>query len=195
MEDGGRTRGQITRWLSELRDGNREALDRLIPVLYGELRKIAAQKLRGERSGHTLSTTALVNEAYLKLLKREEIFVSDRSQFLAVASDTMRRILVDYARARKRQKRGGEKDPVPLEEAEAFMSAKEADELLALDEALTRLEKFDARAKQVVEYRFFGGLTLEETAQVLDVSPKTAQRAWTSARLWLRKEVNAELGP
>lgn len=193
MRDGDRTRGQITRWLGELREGDREALDRLMPVLYGELRKVAAGKLRGERSGHTLSTTALVNEAYLKLLMRDEIYAADRTQFLAVASDTMRRILVDYARARKRQKRGGESDPIPLEDAEAFMTAKEADELLALNDALDRLGTFDAKARRVVEYRFFGGLTLEETAQVLDVSTKTVQRSWTSARLWLRKEVNAEL--
>jgi RNA polymerase sigma factor (TIGR02999 family) len=185
--------GQVTQWLVRLSEGDEEALEGLMPLLYDELRSMARLHLRNERSGHTLSPTALVNEVYLKLVRQQQIQAEHRTQFLAFASRTMRRILVDYARTRRRIKRGGGRQPVPLDEVEGFLSNQEADEVLALDEALTRLEAVNERASQVVQYRFYSGLTLEETAEVLGVSVKTVQRAWLTARAWLRKEITREL--
>lgn len=185
--------GEITQWLRRLRTGDRQALDRLIPLLYAELRGMARRRLRNERTGHTLDTTALVNEAYLKLLQHHKIEAADRVQFFAVAGNTMRRILVDYARTRKRQKRGGGQAPIPLEEVEAFLSDEQAEEVLALDEALERLAAANPRGAQVVEHRFYAGLTLEETASLLEVSAKTVQRDWIAARAWLRKEISRAL--
>jgi RNA polymerase sigma factor (TIGR02999 family) len=186
--------GQITRWLVRLREGDEAALERLMPLLYDELRGMARRHLRHERPGHTLNPTALVNEVYLKLVQQQQIQAEHRTQFLAVASRTMRRILVDYARTKKRLKRGGGQSPVPLNDVEAFLTDSEADEVLALDEALNRLATFNERASQVVQYRFYSGLTLDETAAVLAVSVKTVQRDWLAARAWLRKEVTADLG-
>ena len=186
--------GPVTQLLEKLRVGDREAMDQLVPLLYGELRRVARGHLRREREGHTLSTTALINEAYIRLLENEKIDAENRVQFLGVASNTMRRILINYALARKREKRGGGEAPVPLEEADAFLSVGEAEELLALDAALDRLGERDDRALKVVECRFFGGLTNEETGRVLGVSAKTVQRSWLTSRTWLRKEVGAELG-
>lgn len=190
-----KTTGEVTRLLGRLRDGDEEALERLMPLVYDELRRIARQRMRGERREHTLGPTALVHEAYLRLLESESIQAEDRSQFFAVASETMRRVLVDYARARKALKRGEGKAKVPLEEAEAFLTERQADEMLSLEEALGRLAGFDKRAARVVQYRFFGGLTLEETGEVLGVSPKTVQRDWLAARAWLRNEVAQDLTP
>ena len=185
--------GDVTRLLDRLRTGDRDALDRLVPLLYRELRGIAHRHLRNERDGHTLNTTALVNEAYVTLLGQRKIEVTDRVQFFAVAATTMRRILIDYARARKRQKRGGGMVPVPLDQVEPFLSVEEASELLALDDALERLAAVNPRGAEVVQHRFFAGLSLDESASVLGVSTKTAQREWTAARAWLRKEVAGEL--
>jgi len=164
-----------------------------MPLLYDELRMVARKQLRRERRNHTLGTTALVNEAYLKLVGQQRLKAEDRGRFFAIAATTMRRILIDYARTRKRLKRGGEQTPVPLDEAEAFLTDREADEVLALDDALNRLAAVNPRGSQVVQYRFFSGLTLAETAEVMDVSVKTVQRAWVAARAWLRKEVAGEL--
>lgn len=168
--------------------------DQLVPLLYDELRVLARAHLRRERTGHTLNTTALVNEAYLRLAGQTALVGDDRSRFFAIASTTMRRVLVDHARKRNRAKRGGGESPLPLESAEDLLSAEEADELLALDQALDRLAVVNQRAADVVLHRFFGGLTLEETAELLGVSTKTVRRDWLAARAWLRKEVATDLG-
>jgi RNA polymerase sigma factor (TIGR02999 family) len=186
--------GEVTVWLARLREGSPEALDRLVPLLYDDLRRLARQRLRAEREGHTLDTAALVNEAYLRLIDQRRISAGDRSEFFAAASHTMRRVLVDYARARKRDKRGGGQAPVPLEAVEEFLSERAADETIALDEALARLEAAQPRAARVVELRFFGGLTLDEAAALLGVSSKTVQRDGDAAMAWLRKEVRSALG-
>lgn len=183
----------VTHLLHRLRAGDDTALEHLVPLLYDELHALARRQLRAERAEHTLNPTALVNEAYLKLMQQREVGAEDRTQFLAIAATTMRRLLVDYARTRQRQKRGGGVRPVPLDDVLPFLSDQEADEMLALDEALTRLEAINPRGSQVVQYRFFGGLSLEETAAILDVSVKTVQRSWTAARAWLRKEVHLAL--
>ncbi len=180
----------VTDLLHHWGDGDAAALDRLVPLLYGELHALARRQLRDERTGHTLNPTALVNEAYLKLARQREVRAEDRGQFLAVAATTMRRLLVDYARARKRLKRGGGVPDLALDDVLPFLTEQDADELLALDEALTRLAALDPRASQIVHHRFFGGLSLEETADVLAVSAKTVQRAWSAAQAWLRKEVS-----
>jgi len=185
--------GDITRWLGRLSDGDPEALDRVVRLLYDELRTMARRQLGNERDGHTLSATALVNEAYLKLAAHNRIGASDRIQFFSVAATTMRRVLVDYARARRRVKRGGGEANVPLESVEAFLTEKESDEVLALDAALDRLAALNPRAARVVEQRFYAGLSVEETAGLLGVSKKTIQRDWLAARAWLRKEVSFEL--
>ena len=143
--------------------------------------------------GHTLGATALVNELYLKFVQQQQLSSRDRNEFMAMASTAMRNILVDYARAKKRQKRGGEYDRVPLQEVDAFLSDEEADEVLVLDKAMNRLKEFDDRAFQVVQFRFFGGRTLDETAELMGVSKRTVQRSWTIAKAWLRKEVAGEV--
>ena len=184
--------GEITQLLRRLDAGDEAALEQLMPLLYDELRFLARKHLRRERPDHTLNTTALVNEAYLRLVQQRRLGVEDRRGFFGIASSTMRRILVDYARARKRLKRGGDQQPVPLEEA-MFLSEREAEEVLVLDEALTRLEAINPRGSQVIQHRFFGGLTLEETAEVMEISVPTVHRAWRAARNWLRKEIKGEL--
>lgn len=184
----------VTHWLGELRSGEPEALDKLMPLLYGELRAVAHGRLRSERQDVILSTTALVNEAYLKLRRQRKIDTAGRTQFLAVAGNTMRRILVDYARTRRRDKRGGGSQPVPLDDVEPFLTHSEAEEVIALDEALERLARVDPRGAEVVTQRFFSGFTLEESAEHLGVSSKTVQRAWLTARAWLRKEVALSVG-
>jgi RNA polymerase sigma factor (TIGR02999 family) len=185
--------GEVTRCLARLREGDRAALDLLVPLLYDELRRLARERLRGERPGHTLETTALVHEAYFRLLEQRRIDAGDRLDFFAVASNTMRRVLIDHARARKRQKRGGGAEAVPLDDVPGLLSDRAADEALAVDAALDRLAADSPRAARVVELRIFGGLTLEEIATVLDVSAKTVQRDWEAARAWLRKEIRGEL--
>jgi RNA polymerase sigma factor (TIGR02999 family) len=169
------------------------AANELVARLYDELRALARAHLRRERSGHTLDTTGLVNEAYLRLAVQSDLGGVDRARFFAIASTTMRRVLVDYARRRKRQKRGGGEVPIPLEEAEALLTEAEADELLALDGALERFETINPRGCAVVRHRFFAGLSLEETADLLQISSKTVQREWIAARAWLRKEVARDL--
>ena len=172
----------------------RRAVDDLVARHYDELRRLAHTYLRRERMGVTLQTTGLVNEAYLRLSSLAGIGVEEKTRFFAVASTTMRRVLVDHARGRQRHKRGGDAEPVPLEDVEWMLSDAEAEELVVLDEALTRLEEMNPRGSEVVQYRFFGGLTLEETAEILGVSTKTVHRDWLAARAWLRKEVARDLG-
>jgi RNA polymerase sigma factor (TIGR02999 family) len=183
----------VTRWLRQMSEGDRTALDRVVSLLYDELRVMAKSRLAGERGGHTLSATAVVNEIYLKLAQHRRISAPDRAQFLAVAATTMRRVLVDYARARRRKKRGGGAANVPLDQVEHLLSDSEADEILALDSALSRLAEINPRGAEVVQQRFYAGLSLEDTASLLGVSAKTVQRDWIAARAWLRKEVSREM--
>lgn len=179
----------ITELLRDWGDGKTEAMDELLPHIYNELRRQAAAYLRRERPNHTLQTTALVHEAYLKLVDQRKVEWKSRSHFFAIAAQAMRRILVDYARNRKREKRGGANENLPIEEA--FLAA--ADEmnidLIALDKALTRLAKFDPQQERIVELRYFSGLGLEETAEVLDISRATVARDWDVAKAWLYREL------
>lgn len=183
----------VTSCLARMRAGDSGALDQLLPLVYDELRALAGAQLRDERTGHTLSATALVHEAYLRLAERDRLEAKDRSHFFALAAQSMRRVLIDHARARKRLKRGMGRDAVPLDAVEDLVGDQAADELIALDEALTRLAEASPRAALVVERRFFAGLTLEETAETLDTSLKTVQRDWIVARAWLRKEITGDL--
>lgn len=180
----------VTTWLHRLRDGDPNALDHLLPLVYDELRALARAQLRNERPGHTLGTTGLVHEAYLRLSGRQALGAEDRRQFFAIAAQAMRRVLIDYARTRNRIKRGGGRPQEPIEHP--LLSDRSAEEILLLDAALERLARANGRAARVVEQRFFAGLTLEETADVLGVSMKTVQRDWLVARAWLRKEVCPE---
>lgn len=163
-------------------------------MLYDELRTLAHAHLRRERTGHTLSTTGLVNETYLRLAQQHSLQGLGRREFFNAASAMMRRILVDFARTRTRFKRGAGADLVPLDEVESFLSVDEAEELVALDDALERLRQVNPRGAEVVTCRFFAGLSLEDTAEALGVSVKTVQRDWFIARAWLRKEVAGDLG-
>lgn len=169
-------------------------VDDLVARHYDELRRLAHAHLRRERRGDTLQTTGLVNEAYLRLTGLAGLGPEDKTHFFALVSTTMRRVLVDAARRRGRIKRGEDPEPVPIDQAEPLLGDAEAEELVALDDALTRLEQINPRGSEVVQYRFFGGLTLEETASILAVSAKTVQRDWLAARAWLRKEVARDLG-
>lgn len=164
----------------------------MVALLYDELRLLARQRLRDERSEHTLDTTALVHEAYLRLFQQQALDARTRADFFAIASNTMRRVLVDYARARRRQKRGGGQPMVPLDEVAPFLTDRAAEEALGIDDALERLRAMEPRAVKVVEMHFFGGLTLAEIAGLLDLSEKTVQRDWQAARAWLRKEIRAD---
>jgi RNA polymerase sigma-70 factor, ECF subfamily len=165
--------------------GDRAALDSLLPLVYSELKRLARARMRGERDGHSLQTTALVNEAYLRLVDYRHVRARDRSHFFAIAAQAMRRILIERARARATAKRDVGGTPLPLDAAEDQASAR-AGELVALDEALTRLASFDPRKAQVVELKYFGGLTNEETAAALEISGATVEREWSAARAWLR---------
>jgi RNA polymerase sigma factor (TIGR02999 family) len=182
---------ELTHLLLAWRQGEREALNELIPVIYEELRRIAHNHIAGERKGHTLQTTALVNEAYLRLLDCSRVNWQNRAHFLAVSAQLMRRILIDYARSRGYQKRGGAMERITLQESQIVSEGRDPD-LLELDEALRALAAVDARKCQVVELRFFGGLTAEETAEVLGVSPDTVQRDWRLARTWLAREMKKQ---
>lgn len=185
--------GSVTQLLGRLREGDAEALDRLIPLVYDELRSLARAQLRREDPGHTLGSTALVHEAYMRLAAREELGAADRRHFFAIAAQAMRRVLIDHARTRKRKKRGAGQRLHSLDDAAALLADDAAEELTAIDDALGRLAHASPRAARVVECRFFAGLTLQETADILDVSMKTVQRDWLLARAWLRKEVEHDL--
>lgn len=184
----------ITAALRRLADGDSNALENVVGQLYDELRRLARGRLKAERAEHTLGATALVNEAYLRLVRQNRIDAASKTRFFAVAAATMRRVLVDYARAKKAAKRGGDWERMSLEDAEPLITDEEADELLALERALDRLAQENARAAEVVEMRFFSGLSVEEIAALKDVSTKTVQRDWILARAWLRKEVAESLG-
>jgi len=165
-------------------------MDQMFVLVYNELRQLAAHKLRSERDGHTLSTTALVHEAWLELTKLNRIQWKNRGHFLAVAAQAMRRVLIDYAVARRREKRGGGQVVVSLDDGDALAIAEaRADEIVALDEALERLQRISERQARIVECRFYGGMSVEETGEALDISPATVKREWAIARAWLNREL------
>ena len=180
---------EITQMLQEWGNGNQEALDALLPLVYAELHQQASRYLRRERAGHTLQTTALIHEAYLKLIDQREVNWQNRAHFFGIAAQAMRRILVDYARGKHREKRGGIAEDLPLEAAALVVSKEKSIDLVALDEALTRLVEFDERQARVVELRYFSGLSIEETAEVLRISPATVKSDWNLAKAWLRHEI------
>ena len=184
-----REAAEITQMLREWSDGKPEALENLLPLVYAELHRQAASYLRRERPGHTLQTTALIHEAYLKLIDRRDVSWQSRTHFFAVAAQAMRRILVDYARAKHREKRGGDNIKLSLEEATLVAANEKGVDLVALDEALTRLAERDKEQASVVELRYFSGLSLEETAEALHVSRATVARDWEAARAWLHREL------
>lgn len=181
--------GEVTRLLYELKRGNREAEAQLIPLVYRELRRIAATYLRRENPQHTLQPTALVHEAWLRLAKLPEMDWQSRSHFFAVCATVMRRILVDHARASHARKRGDSWNSVTIDEA-ILPSPERAPEILALDEALDRLSALDARQAKIVELRFFAGMTEEEAGAALRISARTVKRDWRIAKAWLYKELN-----
>ena len=179
---------EISLILRDWGEGRRDSANVLLALVYDELRRIARQYLRKERSDHTLQPTALVHEAYMKLIDISDVSWQDRAHFFAVASNVMRHILVDHARARATDKRGGEAQRIALEDAVKLSDAPDID-LLALDEAMKQLAEFDAQQSKIVELRFFGGLTIEETAHVLAISPATVKREWTMAKAWLFRRI------
>ena len=181
--------GRITTLLTAWGNGNQAALDELMPIVYEELRRLARRRLRTERPGHPLQTTALVNEAYLRLVDVRQIRWQDRGHFFAMSARLMRRILVEFARAQRCAKRGGERQRVSFDEA-LNVSTQRATDLIALDDALSALATVDGRKSQVVEMRFFGGLTVEQTAEALAISRETVIRDWNVAKAWLLREID-----
>jgi RNA polymerase sigma-70 factor, ECF subfamily len=182
---------EITQLLLAWSDGDQAALEKLTPLVYAELRRLAKGYMFGERPGHTLQTTALINEAYMRLIDWKNVRWQGRAHFFGVAAQVMRRILVDFARARHYAKRGGAAQQVSLDEAVTIHEDRSA-ELIALDEALKSLAEIDPRKSQVVELRFFGGLNAKETAEALNVSQRTVEREWNSARAWLYRELRGK---
>jgi RNA polymerase sigma-70 factor, ECF subfamily len=180
---------EVSQLLQDWSNGDQEALDKVMPVVYQELHRMAHHYMRKERAGQTLQTTALVNEAYLRLADYKKMRWQSRAHFFAVAAQVMRRILVEQARCKKFAKRGGGAQQVSLDET-AIVSAGRSAEVIAVDEALTDLESWDPRKGRIVELRFFGGLSIEETAEVLKVSPTTVQREWRSAKAWLYRAIS-----
>jgi RNA polymerase sigma factor (TIGR02999 family) len=183
----------VTELLVAARDGDQSALGNVFPLIYEELRRLAQRQLRLEPTGHTLSPTALVHEAYIRLIDQSRVQWNGRAHFMAIAATAMRRILIDRARSHRSQKRGGLLARVPIESVE-LASEDRAELLLALDEALARLKELDERQAQVVECRFFGGMTEEETAEALGIGLRTAKRDWAKARSWLYQQIYPE-GP
>lgn len=182
------SQNQVTQLLLDWGNGDKAALDKLVPVVYQELRRLAAYYMRRERPGHTLQTSALVNEAYMRLVDYSQMRWQSRAHFFAVAAQAMRRILVEHARKRHFAKRGGGAVKVSFDEA-AIVSQSQAADLVALDDALTSLEAMDERKARIVELRYIGGLNIEETAEVLSISPATVQREWRAAKAWLYREI------
>jgi RNA polymerase sigma factor (TIGR02999 family) len=180
----------VTELLIAWGDGDRAALDQLMPLVYEELRRLAHRYIKRERPNHTLQTSGLVNEAYLRLVDQSQLKLKNRAHFFGIAARLMRQILVDYARKRKYAKRGGDAQRIPFEES-LIVSDERAADIVALDDALKELSEIDPRQSQIVELRFFGGLSIEEAAQVLDVSPGTVMRDWTLAKAWLRMAVTS----
>ena len=185
------SRSEVTRLLHQWTDGRRDALDRLLPQIYDELRRLASSYLRRERPDHTLQATALVHEAFLKLIDQRAVRWQNRAHFVGIAAQAMRRILVDHARAHSAEKRGAGDRRMSLNEALVVTEAPDVD-VLALDEVLTRLAAIDPQQSRVVELRYFGGLTMEETAEVMRISPATVGREWTLAKAWLYAELQGK---
>jgi RNA polymerase sigma-70 factor (ECF subfamily) len=183
----------VTALLSELVGGNHDAVEKLVPLVYHELKRLAGSYMRRERTDHTLQATALVHEAYLKLVEQRSVDWQSRAHFFGIAAQVMRRILIDHARGHLRNKRGGGVRPVPLDENLAF-APEQSLELIKLDQALDRLAELDQRQSKIVELRFFGGLSVEETAEFLGISPKTVKRDWSVAKAWLHGELKAHYG-
>ena len=184
--------GEVTVLLQQIRAGDSSAVGRLIPLVLHELRTLARMQLKSERAGHTLQPTALVNEAYLRLVGDQARDWQNRAHFIGVSVSVMRRILIDHARRKQALKRGAGEFPLAEAEDYAPLSCEQADELIALNIALDRLEEMNPRQRQVVELRYFGGLSLEETAEILNVSPITVKRDWVAARAWLKGQVRPE---
>jgi RNA polymerase sigma factor (TIGR02999 family) len=180
---------EVSQLLQAWSDGNEEALDKLIPLVYEELHRLARHYMSGERAGHTLQTTELVNEAYVRLVDWKNVRWQNRAHFFGVAAQMMRRILVDFARSRHYAKRGGETRRVSLAEA-AVVSTERGEDFIALDDALESLAAIDSRKGRIVELRFFGGLSVEETAEVLKISSRTVMREWSLAQAWLYRELS-----
>jgi RNA polymerase sigma factor (TIGR02999 family) len=177
----------VTRLLRKWSDGDSDALEALLPLVYAELRRLARSHLRKEHSGHTLQATALINEAYLRLVNQQQLRFENRTQFYALASRLMRHVLVDYARRRQAQKRGGNELALSFDESRDSRQAPV--DLIALDDALRELARLDERQGRIVELRYFGGLSIDETAQALGISPKTVKRDWGTAKAWLGREL------
>jgi len=184
--------GEVTLLLAEMRSGRKDALTRLAPLVYNELRRLAGRYMRDERTGHTLQPTALVHEVYLRLAGQDRANWRNRAQFMGIAGQLMRRILVDHARKRHAAKRGG--TLVTLEEGigNQRSTATQAEEILAVDEALARLDRLDPQQARVVELRYFGGLSAEETAEAMGMSQRTVEREWATAKAWLRAQLAGE---
>lgn len=187
------SQNQVTQLLLDWGNGDKAALEKLVPVVYQELRRLAAYYMRRERPGHTLQTSALVNEAYMRLVDYSQMRWQSRAHFFAVAAQAMRRILVEHARKRHFAKRGGGAVKVSFDEA-AIVSQEQAADLVALDDALTSLEAMDERKARIVELRYIGGLNIEETAEVLAISAATVQREWRAAKAWLYREIKKGAG-
>ncbi len=181
--------GEVTVLLRELSGGNREALEALVPMVYEQLRAIARRQMAGEAEGHTLDATAVVHEAYLRIAQLNRIEWQDRAHFFAIASRAIRRVLVDHAVRRSAQKRGGDRQRIDLGDI-ALFADEDTDAVLALNQALDRLEQLEPRQVRVVECRFFGGMSIEETSAALDVSKATVKRDWVLARAWLNRELS-----
>ena len=179
----------VTQLLADWGKGDRSALDRLFPLVHSELRRIAQRQMNQERGGHTLQATALVNEAYLKLVGQQSFEWQNRAHFFAVCAQVMRHILIDHARAHARDKRGGGAIQVSLNEV-AVVAEEQAPNILALDEALRRLESLDPQKGKIVELRYFGGLSIEDTAEVLNISPRTVRREWQRSKAWLYRMIS-----
>ncbi len=182
------TEPAVTQLLKEIQSGDKDALDQMLPLVYGELKKLASYQLRRERSNHTLQPTALVHEAYMRLINQREVDWRDRAHFFGLASQMMRRILVNHALAHKAEKRGGENVMLSLDEVLNF-SEKPGVDITLLDDALNRLERIDPQQSKIIELRFFGGLTVEEVAEVLNVSGSTIKREWRIAKAWLYEQI------
>jgi RNA polymerase sigma factor (TIGR02999 family) len=183
---------EVSHLLAAWSGGDRAALDELIPIVYNELRRLAHLYTGGESPGHTLQTSALVNEAYLRLADRSNVCLKNRAHFFAICAQLMRQILVDHARKRRSRKRGGGALRVTLDEG-VIVSEERAADVVALDDALAHLAELDHRQARIVELRFFGGLNIEEAAEVLEVSPGTVMRDWTLAKAWLRREISGDV--
>lgn len=190
---GNLAREDVTVLLGQLAKGNDAAASKLIPLVYDELRRLAGGYMRRERNDHTLQPTALVHEAYLKLIEQRAVDWQGRAHFFAIAAQMMRRVLIDYARGHLRDKRGAGERAIPLDEALVF-APEQSSELVKLDESLERLAKLDPRQSKIVELRFFGGLTVEQTAEVLGISPKTVKRDWSMAKAWLHGDLKQDHG-